>query len=382
MTGGEGDRLGLLGTWVRVLSLRTRLLSWYDAEQRDLPWRAARDPYHVLVSELMLQQTRVDVVLPYFERWIARWPTIVSLAAATQDEVLAAWSGLGYYRRARSLLAAARTVTREHGGVVPRDVDALRALPGVGPYTAAAVASIAHDVVVPVIDGNVERVLCRLLADDREACAARRRTVAEAARRLVTALVGDDPAALEPPEGLRPADWNQALMELGALVCTPGEPRCPLCPWRRSCIGYRSGLAPALPRRARKKPPCEVALRMAVVRRGDLVLLVRRDEGTLLSGMWELPTAAEGGTAQDLAARVRAALPAGFRVTVPETAARTFRHSITDRRITVHVHDVALPEAAPEAVAEQRPGVAWTAGHDLRDFGVSSMTRKCLRAAP
>jgi len=373
-TAADDDRLDLLGTWVRVLSLRTRLLSWYDREKRELPWRTSRDPYHVLVSELMLQQTRVDVVLPYFERWVARWPTVSDLAAATEDEVLAAWSGLGYYRRARSLLAAARAVVAEHGGRVPGDPGALRALPGIGPYTAAAVASIAHDVPVAVVDGNVERVLCRLLADGREPCAARRRTVEGAARRLVTALVGEDPEALEPPEGLRPSDWNQAMMELGAMVCTPGEPRCLLCPWRRTCVGYRSGLAPELPRRKPKKAFRDVTLRMAVVRRGESVLLVRRDEGTLLSGMWELPTTDEEGTVADLAARVREALDVD--VDLPADPARDFRHGITNRRITVHVHEAALADDAVSAAA--RPGVAWARPQDLRDFGLSSMTRKAL----
>jgi A/G-specific adenine glycosylase len=374
LNGDEAQRLDLLATWVRVLSLRTRLLAWYDREKRDLPWRATRDPYHVLVSELMLQQTRVDVVLPYFERWIVRWPSITDVAAATEDEVLAAWSGLGYYRRARSLLAAARAVVSEHGGVVPSDVAELRALPGVGPYTASAVASIAYDVVTPVVDGNVERVLSRLLADRREPCAARKRTLAEAARRLVTGLVGEDPQAMEPPEGLRPSDWNQAMMELGAVVCTPGEPQCPLCPWRRSCIGFRAGLAPELPRRKPKKPSRNVNLRMAVVRRDEHVLLVQRAEGTLLSGMWELPTTDEDGTVADLSALVGAAL--GVDLALPAEPSRDFRHSITTRRITVYVHELDLSAVA--GTADDHPGVAWARPQDLRDFGLSSMTRKAL----
>jgi A/G-specific adenine glycosylase len=150
-------QLDLLGTWVRVLSLRTRLLKWYDRNRRDLPWRADRDPYRVLVSELMLQQTRVDVVVPYFERWVARWPDFASLAAAAEDEVLAAWSGLGYYRRARALLVIARTVDADLDGTLPEDPDVLRELPGIGPCTSAATASIAYGVPVPVVDGNVER---------------------------------------------------------------------------------------------------------------------------------------------------------------------------------------------------------------------------------
>lgn len=362
-----------LSTPEAVERLRRLLLGWYDAHRRELPWRTSRDPYHVLVSELMLQQTRVDVVLPYFARWVARWPSVGDLAAASEDEVLAAWSGLGYYRRARSLRAAARAVVAEHGGVVPRDPDTLRSLPGVGPYTAAAVASIAYDEPVPVVDGNVERVVCRLLGDDRAPCAARRRTIEEAARRLVefawtTGMRTDD------GEGLRAGDWNQAMMELGALVCTPRDPGCAVCPWRRGCAAHATGNATDLPRGKPKRPPRLVTLRMAVVHHGARVLLVQRPEGVLLSGMWELPTTAEGGRVADLAELVRDA--AGVDVRIPSRAARSFRHSITNRRITVRVHDAVLP-ASSDAPAT-RDGIAWAHPRDLHAFGLSSMTRKAL----
>jgi len=373
--GVDDEMLELVSAWVRVLSLRTRLLRWYDQEKRELPWRTTRDPYHVLVSELMLQQTRVDVVLPYFARWIERWPTITALAEAQEEEVLAAWSGLGYYRRARSLLAVAREVvaSNTHDGVIPADPAVLEQLPGIGPYTAAAIASIAFDVPVAVVDGNVERVLCRLLADERDPSAARRRTVEEAARRLVTGMTDDDREAPPPPD-LRPADWNQAMMELGALVCVPREPKCPLCPWHRSCLGHRGGLVDEVPRRKAKKPARDVALRMAVVHRGEHFLLVQRAESTLLSGMWELPTTAEDGTVDDLQTIVASAL--GTHLELPEAPLRNFRHTITNRRITVDVHERSIP--ASEVVAEERPGIAWVTLHDLRDFGVSSMTRKAL----
>ncbi len=360
---------------MRVLSLRTRLLRWYDRNKRELPWRTTRDPYHVLVSEMMLQQTRVDVALPYFERWIVRWPSVADLAAADVDDVLAAWSGLGYYRRARALHASAQQIVALHDGVVPADPDALKTLPGVGPYTAAAVASIAYDAAVPVVDGNVERVLCRLLLDDREPSAARKRTLAEASRRLVTALVGEDPAAMEPPEGLRAADWNQAVMELGALVCTPREPRCNECPWRRSCMAHRAGMTAELPRRKSKAPTREVTLHMAFVTHGDRFLLVQRPDGTLLSGMWELPTTSEDGDVASLRDRIATAV--GRAVDVSAEPSGSFRHTITNRRITVHVHEAPLGAAH---VAEDGSGTAWVRSHDLRDFGVSSMTRKALRA--
>ena len=366
--------LDLVGTWVRVLSLRTRLLAWYDRNKRDLPWRRDRDAYRVLVSEFMLQQTRVDVVVPYYERWMARWPTLRELAAAPIDDVLAAWSGLGYYRRARSLHAVARHVVEELGGDLPRSASELISLPGIGPYTAAAIASIAFDEPVAVVDGNVERVIARLLADQRPAGAARRRTTDEAARRLVTAMTFDDPSAIAPPQGLRAADWNQAMMELGATVCLPGEPMCLVCPLAKSCVGNRAGLVSDIPKRRRTKAAVDVTLHTAVVRRGDEFLLVRRPEGLLLSGLWELPTTREGEDFAALASRVADVL--GSCICLCSEPARRFRHTITHRRITVHVYDATIEAGT---VRESGEGVAWATAQDLSDFGVSSMTKKALQ---
>jgi A/G-specific adenine glycosylase len=365
--------LDLVGTWVRVLSLRTRLLAWYDREKRDLPWRRSRDPYAVIVSEFMLQQTRVDVVVPYFERWMARWPALRDLAAAPLDDVLAEWSGLGYYRRARSLHALAVHVVAERGGEIPRTAAELRGLPGVGPYTAAAVASIAFDEPVAVVDGNVERVIARLLCDQRPAGAARRGTIDEAARRLVTGMTTDDPSAPAPEGGLRAGDWNQAMMELGATVCVPGEPKCVVCPWARSCIGNRAGLAADIPKRREKRESVDVVLHAALVRSGETFLIVRRPEGSLLSGLWELPTTREGEDVTALAKRVGDLL--GHVVALPSKPTRTFRHTITHRRIKVLVHETVIDF---DGVHEAPDGIAWVTAQDLRDFGVSSMTKKAL----
>jgi len=372
--GATTHELDLLGTWVRVLSLRTRLLAWYDRSRRDLPWRRDRDPYRVLVSEFMLQQTRVEVVIPYFERWTARWPTIRDVAAAPLDDALAEWSGLGYYRRARSLHALARAVVAEHGGEIPRTARELTELPGIGPYTAAAIASIAFEEPVAVVDGNVERVIARLVCDQRPPGAARRRTIEEAARRLVTGLTLDDPSAVPPPEGLRAGDWNQAMMELGATVCLPAEPKCLVCPWAKTCIGNRAGLAAELPKRREKRAAVDVELHAALVRRGESFLIVRRPEGTLLSGLWELPTTHEGEDLAALEARVEAL--AGAAVALPSKPTRSFRHTITHRRITVRVHETVIDF---DGVRERPDGIAWITEKDLRDFGVSSMTRKALR---
>lgn len=371
----SAEILDLLGTWVRVRSLRSRLLGWYDANRRDLPWRRDPDPYRVLVSEFMLQQTRVEVVAPYFESWTARWPDLRSLAAAHEDEVLAAWSGLGYYRRARALHAIARHVVAQFEGALPQDPAALRELPGIGPYTAAAVASIAFGRAAAVVDGNVERVVVRLLADLRSPGAARRRTVEEAARRLVTGFPEDDPTEGIPLEALRPGDFNQAMMELGATVCVPRNPRCIVCPLRRSCGGHASGRAEELPVRRERRPGRDVTLHCLLVRAGDRFLVERRPEGTLLSGLWQLPTTDEGGDPEGLAVRVASHLGLESPPVTPAEPVRVVRHTITDRRIACRVYEVVLDDAAaPDAGA----GAQWVRRADLRDLGVSSLTRKSL----
>jgi A/G-specific adenine glycosylase len=217
-----------------VKGLRRALLDWYRANRRDLPWRATRDPYAIWISEAMLQQTRVETAIPYYERFLARFPDLQTLADADSDDVLGVWAGLGYYSRARNLHAAARIVVDEHAGELPDDAEALRSLPGVGRYTAGAVASIAFDRPEPVVDGNVSRVFARLrgIRDDVRKAATVRRLWEEAA-----ALV----------RGPHPGDLNQALMELGARVCTPRAPRCPVCPVAHHCEAQRGGDAEALP---------------------------------------------------------------------------------------------------------------------------------------
>ena len=257
-------------------AVRTRLLAWYDANRRDLPWRRTTDPYRILVAEYLLQRTRVASGTPYYERFLERFPTVRDLAAASLDDVLAVWEGLGFYGRAKNLHAAARAIVDRHGGRLPKSFDDLVALPGMGPYTAGAIASIAFGVPVPAVDGNVTRVIARVfrIRDDATRAVVKRR-IHEIAARLVS------------PE--RPGAFNQAMMELGATVCKPSSPSCNHCPLKRMCLAHLAGEEDELPvsRRPRVSPLVRVVF--GLVAAGGRVLLVRRPEGQLLGGLWSLP---------------------------------------------------------------------------------------------
>ena len=256
-------------------SLRRQLITWYRARKRDLPFRRTRDPYAILVAEIVLQRTRVAAGLPYFERFLTVFPTVGDLARSSESDVLRAWEGLGFYRRARNLHRAAKTIVERHGGELPADLVALRALPGIGEYTAGAVGSIAFGLRAPAVDGNATRVIARLfrVEDDvsRSAGKSRIRTLAE---KLVPADT--------------PGEWNQALMELGATTCVPRGPRCGVCPVATECLALSAGIQEAIPRVAAKKPVPVVPVVFVVARRGESVLLVRRGDG-LHAGMYALP---------------------------------------------------------------------------------------------
>jgi A/G-specific adenine glycosylase len=264
--------------------LRAQLLAWYDANARDLPWRVGpldhaagvrADPYRVWLSEVMLQQTTVPHATPYFLKFTARWPTVSDLAAAPDEEVMAAWAGLGYYARARNLLACARAVARDHGGVFPDTEEGLRGLPGLGPYTAAAVGAIAFDRPANVVDGNVERVMARLFAVEKPLPEAKPEL-----KRLAAALVRQD----------RPGDWAQALMDLGATVCRPKAPLCDRCPIAGSCAGLAGGAPETYPRKTAKAERPRRHGVAYVLTRGEEIALVRRPPKGLLGGMLALPT--------------------------------------------------------------------------------------------
>ena len=261
---------------MRASPVTQRLLAWYRASHRDLPWRHNRDPYRIWVSEVMLQQTQVATVIPYYERFLERFPDIVSLASASIDEVLKLWEGLGYYARARNLHRAAQAVVNDHGGVVPTDAKTFASLPGVGSYMTAAVQSIAFDAPLAVVDGNVKRVLARLFALEESVD---RPTGARAVQKHADELLDRN----------HPGDFNQAVMELGALVCRPMNPLCDECPVRTDCAALSRGAPLAFPVRDAKRAVPRQKIAVGVVSDGNRVLITRRAEKGMLGGLWEFP---------------------------------------------------------------------------------------------
>ncbi len=342
---------------------RQRLLAWYRANRRDLPWRRTRDPYAIWISEAMLQQTRVEAVIPYYERFLARFPDVAALACADQDDVLGAWAGLGYYSRARNLKSAAEIVVREHGSALPEEVRALRALPGVGRYTAGAIASIAFDRPEPVVDANVARVLARLL-DLRE----------DVTRPAVARRLWEEAGALV--RGPSPGDLNQALMELGATLCTPRAPRCPACPLARRCLARRAGDPESLPLRARKAEPGRVEAVAALCLRRGRALAVRRPPRGLLGGLWELP-GGDLAPREEPAAGLRRALAerVGLRVARLERAGAV-EHAFTHRRLRLHVF--RCEGATGRTRLADFDAHRWLAPARLGELPHGAVTRKAL----
>lgn len=343
--------------------LTAALLDWYDRHRRHLPWRAPPgtrpDPYRVWLSEIMLQQTTVPVVAGYFQRFLERWPTFEALAGAELDEVLHAWQGLGYYARARNLHACARRLVADHGGRFPDEETALRALPGIGRYTAAAIAAIAHDRPATVVDGNVERVIARLRAVE---------TPLPAAKPVLYAL------AAELTPRARPGDYAQALMDLGAGVCTPRKPGCHACPWQGACEGYAKGTAESLPRRAPKRPrPLRHGVAFWLMRKDGAVLLRRRPEKGLLGGMIELPSTPWRAEPWELAeASAHAPEPLPWQA-LPEPV----RHGFTHFEIELLV---AVAESADSGCAGENNDI-WCPPARFSEHALPSLTRKLVRYA-
>ncbi len=352
--------------------LANPLLAWFSRARRDLPWREEpRDPYRTWLSEVMLQQTRVDVMVPYFTRFLARFPSLDSLARAPLDDVLALWSGLGYYARARNLHRAAREAISLHGEL-PRTSSELRALPGFGPYTSAAVASLAFNEDVALVDGNVARVLARALG-----------------------LVGDvdrvklraweiAPSLL--PKG-RAGQFNEALMELGALVCTPRSPRCNLCPLANGCAAFAKGDPESIPAaRPRKFRPTVLRAALRLTASDGSVLLERQPQGALFEGLWDLPalvvepvnlsSAREPEAVQAVAKSLARRLGAGRKLTHLARVEQTLTH----REMRVEIFAASAPRIDP---ARKRDDLRWTAQGKaaLASIGLSSLARKSLLAS-
>lgn len=343
--------------------LQSDLLEWYRAERRDLPWRATSDPYAVWISEAMLQQTRVETAEPYWRRFLERFPTVAALASASEDEVLAAWSGLGYYRRARALRAAAQRICELHDGAFPRDPKAALALPGVGRYTAGAVLSIAFDLPRAVVDGNVTRVFARLfLLEGAAGSPALERELWARAEALVPTAGGA-------------GDWNQAIMELGATICTPRDPACEGCPVAEHCGARAAGRTAELPQP--KPRPTSIAVELEVLHaaRDASVLLERRPPTGRMAGMWQLPTRERANDQGDLSGLFPDRYPRGWSLRRGAELG-SVRHTITRHRIRARVF-----EGRRTAEGEPPSGLEWCLRSELANRPLTGMTAKILGAS-
>ncbi len=350
----------------RTEELRHALLAWYLDHRRDMPWRRTRDPYAVWISEIMLQQTRVDQVRPYYDRFMNRFPTVDDLGKAQLEDVLKIWEGLGYYARARNLHRAARQVVAQHGGRIPDDPDKISSLPGVGPYTAAAILSIAYGRDLPVVDGNVVRVLSRLfyISDDSTTAATRKR-MGDLAERL---LVKD-----------RAGDFNQAMMELGATICMPRKPRCGVCPVGRWCIAQEALPDPSvLPRKPPRKPRPHHHVAAGIVHRGEELLIVRRPLDGLLGGLWEFP----GGITREEVDRegvLRNEMKNVLGIDVQvDRAFATVKHAFTHFEMTLHGYHCSY--LGGEARHRDGDDFRWVLFGDLKDFAFPKAHQRLIEA--
>src|SRR6266700_985762 len=356
----------------------TLLLDWYDRHRRRLPWRAApgetSDPYRVWLSEIMLQQTTVKAVGPYFEKFVARWPDVTALGRASQDDVLRMWAGLGYYSRARNLYACAVAVTREHGGVFPDTEEGLRALPGIGPYTAAAIAAIAFDRRTMPVDGNIERVVSRLFAVE-EPLPKAKPLIQQLATTLLDAGDGKSRAGDEKSragdEKARAGDSAQALMDLGSSICTPKKPACALCPLNDDCVGRARGDQETFPRKAAKKAGTLRRGAAFVVTRGDQLLVRTRPEKGLLGGMTEVP-GSDWRVAQDDKAALKQA-PTLKGVSRWHRKAGVVTHVFTHFPLELAVYTTTVP-----ARARPPEGMRWVPIATLRDEALPNVMRKVI----
>ncbi len=344
--------------------MQRALINWYNKHKRDLPWRRTQDPYAIWVSEIMLQQTQVDTVIPYYQRFLKRFPTIRELARASEDDVLALWSGLGYYRRARLLHRAAQIVAVQHNGVFPRDRAARLKLPGLGAYTAGAIASIAFNLPEPIVDGNVARVFSRYFGIHEPL-----------GSRQNDELLWSHAHKLVPKH--KPGDFNQALMELGATVCKKTEPLCQQCPIRRGCVAFAQNKTAQLPIAKVRKAPKKVtwqALLITKTQRGQKHVALMQNSGALYGGLWSLPTI-EGSSQQTLKA-----LADQLNIDVPlrlKPVAK-LKHQLTHRTLTVKLYHIKAHTLTKTKLTND---VRWATLKQSDALALSTLTRRLLQSA-
>ncbi len=331
-TGDDRDRLPLLA----IDALRQSLLSWYAEVGRDLPWRQSRDPYAIWVSEIMLQQTQVKTVIPYYHRWLTLFPTVAALAIAEQQQVLKAWEGLGYYARARNLHRAAQSIMQHHGGTFPDCLSAVMTLPGIGRTTAGGILSAAFDQPLAILDGNVKRVLARLIA------------LQTPPNRAIALLWQLSEALLDRQQ---PRNFNQAIMDLGATVCTPHQPRCPQCPWKMHCQAYNQDIQSKLPMSELRAPLPHKIIGVAVIwnDQGQILIDRRRQEG-LLGGLWEFPGGkVEPGETIEACIQREIREELGIEIAVGDRLI-VVDHAYSHFRVTLNVHHCRHLNGEPQAI--------------------------------
>ncbi len=353
-----------LVTEAHLKSFHKALLRWYDANKRDMPWRNTEDPYKIWVSEIMLQQTRVDQAEPYFRRFIEAFPTVDALAAADQDDVLKLWEGLGYYSRARNLHDAAQEVVRVHESKVPYRYDDIRELKGVGPYTAAAVLSIAHGEPHAVLDGNVIRVLARVFAINDDARSGRTRRLLQ---KLADALLFEK----------RPGDYNQALMELGATVCTPSNPSCTICPLQEICDARAAKLQESFPVKSSKAPIPHYEIAVAIILDDEQrVFIQQRPDDAMLGGLWEFPGGKQEAD-ESLKQTCRREVYEELSVAVKDLRPfYSLKHAYSHFKITLHAFTCQIAEGTPSP-PEATPA-RWVSIAQLDDFAFPRANRRLI----
>jgi A/G-specific adenine glycosylase len=346
--------------------LHASLLDWYERQRRALPWRASRDPYCIWVSEIMLQQTQVATVIGYYERWMQRFPTLERLANAEESEVLLAWEGLGYYSRARNLQSAARRVLQNHGGALPRTLAELRSLPGIGAYSAGAIASIAFDLDEPAVDGNIVRVLCRLFALDGDPS---RAPLRERIWRLARQLI---------PAG-RARDFNQALMELGATCCTPRAPRCERCPVRKHCAAQAEDNVEAYPNPKARPKVTHVRRAAAVIQRSGKVLVVRAPpDAPRWAGMWQFPDTELGAEDEGPSVLEKSVAESTGVIVNALDRIGNLQHQVTRFRIAIDVYACRPKSGRPRPLRYAE--VRWMAIAALGTLAMPAAHRKIARS--